>query len=269
MAKVQEHAPTSFEAVINIIETLRATYSGPLWYRGVGDASHQLLPSLYRHRTVKTAAELYKLELRLMTRFRQRSIPFHDRDLKDDWNAMFFMQHYGVPTRLLDWSESPYVALYFAMMDCPSKRNRAGEITYTKSNTLWILKPAIWNKHALSHINYPEEVLTPRDEGINGHRSTIDFGGMAVSPVAMYGAHNSPRIVAQRGAFTIFGQKTASMDKIYDEDKFPAGSLIKLVFAPQHIGAIKNSILQNGVSESVVFPDLTGLAHEIRREFAF
>ena len=38
---------------------------------------------------------------------------------KDEWNMLFFMQHYGVPTRLLDWTENPLIALYFAVMSSP------------------------------------------------------------------------------------------------------------------------------------------------------
>lgn len=48
-----------------------------------------------------------------MIRFRQRSIPFSDRSLQDDWEALFFMQHYRVPTRLLDWSENPFISFHF------------------------------------------------------------------------------------------------------------------------------------------------------------
>ena len=39
------------------------------------------------------------LERQLMVRFRQRSIPLHNRVLTDEWDMLFFMQHYGVPTR--------------------------------------------------------------------------------------------------------------------------------------------------------------------------
>ena len=269
MPRIKTVKPKTFADIVGIIEDLRDDGQGPLWYRGIGDVAHDLTPSLYRHRGTKTPADYYKLESRLMTRFRQRSIPFHDRDLSDDWNAMFFMQHYGVPTRLLDWSESPFIALHFAMMGCPSKRLRDGTTQYTKQNALWILRPHEWNKHALSHIGHSGEILTPKDEGINGHSTTVDFKDMAVSPIAVYGAHNSPRIVAQRGAFTVFGQKAKSMEMIVEEETFPTGCLTKLLIEPRYVDGIKNSVLNHGVTESVVYPDLSGLALEIRREAGF
>jgi hypothetical protein len=57
----------------------------------------------------------------LVMRFRQRTIPLHSRDLSDEWDALFFMQHYGVPTRLLDWTENPFIAFYFAVMSARFK----------------------------------------------------------------------------------------------------------------------------------------------------
>jgi hypothetical protein len=102
LPSVETRAPRSFKEFVDLIESLHTAASGPLWYRGCGKSSYQLLPSLYRPKPEKKAAELALLEQELMTRFRQRSIPFHGRNLSDPWNALFFMQHYGIPTRLLD-----------------------------------------------------------------------------------------------------------------------------------------------------------------------
>lgn len=88
-----------------------------LWYRGIGDTAYKLTPSLFRHKTAKTKNELSKLELELNETFRMRSFPYTDsykwRD--DEWDQLFFMQHYRLPTRLLDWSGSPLVSLHFAL----------------------------------------------------------------------------------------------------------------------------------------------------------
>lgn len=88
-------------------------------------------------------------------------------------------------------------------------------------------------------------------------------------PVAINGAYNSARIVAQRGAFTIFGDNVSAMESIYDQDAFPADSLVKVVIEKTLIPAIRHSVLNHGISESVVFPDLDGLAREMKREFEF
>lgn len=95
-----------------------------LWYRGSGKYSYKLEPSLFRH-SERDIIELLKLEEKLMIRFQQRGYPFIQKPLGDVWEKLFFMQHYGLPTRLLDWSESPFVALYFAIDS--AKRNDAGD----------------------------------------------------------------------------------------------------------------------------------------------
>ena len=110
MATVRKERVTSLPQYLELVESAQTAASQSLWYRGCGSAARSLLPSLYRHELLKTPEQLADLERQLMTRFRQRSIPYHSRSLVDDWDALFFMQHYGVPTRLLDWTENPLIA---------------------------------------------------------------------------------------------------------------------------------------------------------------
>jgi HsdM-like protein len=87
--------------------------------------------------------------------------------------------------------------------------------------------------------------------------------------IAVYGSYNSPNIVAQRGTFTIFGQSTRPMEIIFDKEGFPEQSLVKLTILPSVVPGLRRAILEHGVTESVMFPDLSGLAREIRRSFNF
>jgi hypothetical protein len=269
MAKVREEKPKSFTEFVKLVEDIQGSTTDPVWYRGSGRSDYHLLPSLYRHKTMKKADQLSKLEAQLMTRFRQRSIPFHDRSLSDDWDALFFMQHYGAPTRLLDWTENPVIALYFAVMSAPFDVNQSGKLTFISDAAIWILDPIAWNKKSLSHQTYDGGVLTPGDDALKGYKPSPSFSGMFNHPVALYGAHNSSRIVAQRGVFTIFGQNTEPMEVVFDKQSFPANCLIKVVLKKDAMLAFRTSILNHGVTESVVFPDLEGLAREIRRTFGF
>jgi hypothetical protein len=204
-----------------------------------------------------------------MTRFRQRSIPLHSRSLADDWDALFFMQHYGVPTRLLDWTESPFIGLYFAVMSAPFVPDDRGRLKFQEDAVVWILDPISWNRHSLSHQSYDGGILTPGDDALKGFKPTPSFAGMNNHPVALYGAHNSPRIVAQRGVFTIFGQNVKPMEKAYDSEQFPDGCLTKVILKRSRIFEFRKSLLNHGVTESVIFPDLEALAAEIRRSFDF
>src|SRR5713101_3917086 len=114
MATRIERRPRSVPEFLKFVESIQRKVGYSIWYRGCGRGSLKLVPSLYRHPSKKKSDEFADLERQLMTRFRQRSIPYLSRDLREDWEALFFMQHYGLPTRLLDWTENPLIALHFA-----------------------------------------------------------------------------------------------------------------------------------------------------------
>ena len=269
MASAREVVVRTLGELLAEVERLQGTAQGSLWYRGVGNGKYKLVPALYRHKKIKGADDLASLERQLMTRFRQRSLPYHDRPLGDDWDALFFMQHYGVPTRLLDWTENPFVAVHFALMSAKSSISAAGKVAFEADAALWILDPVEWNRHALRHVSYAGGVLAPGDEALKSYRPTPGFSGMQNLPVAIYGAHNSPRIVAQQGVFTVFGREATAMEDAFNKDGFPAACLTKLIVGKGAIQSMRKALLSHGVTESVVFPDLEGLARETKRIFGF
>lgn len=269
MASAHEKKVQSLPRYLELIESARISASQSLWYRGCSSAEHQLLPTLYRHQKIQSPDGLADLERQLMTRFRQRSIPYHDRSLTEDWDTLFFMQHYGIPTRLLDWTENPLIALHFALMGAVRTTTRRGKSTFQSDATVWMLDPVAWNRHALRHMSFEGGVLSPDDEATKGYKPAPNFAGMHNQPVAIYGAHNSTRIVAQQGVFTIFGRDALPMEQVFRADRFPAKCLTRITVKRSLIPAMRKSLLNHGITESVVFPDLEGLAREIKRVFGF
>ena len=89
---------------------------GFLWFRGLNQAHYGLVPKIMR--SGKSIEEVLNREARLMTRFRQRSLAYWpDGYPQNNWEHLFAMQHFGLPTRLLDWSENLFVATYFASIE--------------------------------------------------------------------------------------------------------------------------------------------------------
>jgi len=272
LPSVTEARPKSFQEYVGIIEQHQSRSKKSLWYRGCNDSNHQLLPSLYRHDSVKGAADLATLEEHLILRFRQRSIPFAPRPLGDEWDVLFLMQHYGIPTRLLDWTENPFIGLFFSVTGgqfTRKGRRRHRYLHFTNDAVVWLLDPVAWNRHALSRLDYAGEIPFTNDEVLNPYKPPLKRHDFRNLPVAINGAHNSARIVAQRGAFTIAGDNLEPLEVSFAENKFPDECLVKVILARELIPELRHSILNHGITESVVFPDLDGLSREMNREFGF
>jgi len=236
--------------------------SNPLWFRGHFSSGWDLRSSLAR--AVETPEAMFLKEQRLLTRFRQRSLAFWPAGYpQDDWEHLFAMQHYGTPTRLLDWSENLFVGMYFACTPGAYSRLTADDRAALPS--LWILDPVKWNR-GLGHLRDNAEtvsILTTVDEDemrayeVSGR---VDFPRRYNAPIAIYGTHNSARIVAQRGGFTIAGKSLQSMHEFVDE--VGDGCLWKVELNMDR-EAIAANLSALGFAESMVFPDLVGLSREI------
>jgi hypothetical protein len=117
------------------------------YFRGHTSRTHQLLPSLFRACAdeVATAKEsgaevtkkIRKLESDLFYEFAGRARELDGLGITD-WDVLFWMQHYGTPTRLLDWTEVLGVAVYFAQLNV---RDDATDVP-----CVWVLNPYAMNE---------------------------------------------------------------------------------------------------------------------------
>lgn len=213
-----------------------------LWYRGVSSASHSLVPKLFRKKTANEQA-LYR-------HFKDRALQMGvDREPTTEWEWYFIMQHYGLPTRLLDWTHGALLALYFAV-----RSHR-----HDKSPAVWIMDPAWLNNR--SH-GIPSPIAVPHSgadrylsPALSGNRS-----GVSPSPMAILPAHITRRMSVQRSTFTIHGLSEECLSTLAVSD--PEARLVKCVIPKRKVGLIWHHLHACGISESTVFPDLESLARE-------
>jgi hypothetical protein len=228
-----------------------------LWYRGVSCSHYELLPKLLRDG--KTYEQVFEREKRLLTRFRQRSVPYWSKELpQDDWDHLFAMQHYGIPTRLLDFSENAFVAAHFAISGDSSSHEHEGPCI----PAIWCLDPVAWNRAMpmLSEFGEAVHVLTTADDDLEAYRPNTSKKRYK-SPVALFGAHNSARIVAQRGTFMVWGSDVRSAETIANEG---SGTLYKLrLTAPRD--QLQSELTYLGFGETMIFPELASLGAELSR----
>lgn len=269
--KLKDYRPKTLAEYVDVIENLQAKTDGQLWYRGCSKLSHQLLPTLYRPRENPAAlkSNLSDLEEKLVSRFRDQSLPYHSRELVDDLQTLFFMQHYGVPTRLLDWTGNPFNGLFFALRGAKYSSESEGVLRFKNDLVVWALDPSLWNQTSLEHISYRGGALDHSHDSIGPYKLVGNIDNLGAKPVAIYGAHNSQRIIAQQGTFVIFGSETTSMESLYKRGKFPTNSLSRVILSRAVIKKFRESLFSHGITEGALFPDLEGLGRDLRRTFGF
>ncbi len=170
---------------------LAAQPPGRLWFRGQGCDKRKLTTSLGRKLTSTSPAHMLQVEQRLITRFRQRSLPLWPEGYpQSDWEHLFAMQHFGVPTRLLDWTEGLLQAAYFAA-DHDPKRCECG--TGGCRPTVWAIDPVQFNQRNPRLEGMGVAVLTTTEQAAQAWAPGVTETQFAPWPVAVHGTHNSAR----------------------------------------------------------------------------
>jgi hypothetical protein len=201
---------TDFIKVVTELLTKKPFSSkSPLWFRGHSSHTHALVPSIYRKQ--------YD-EISLINEYLIYASSFIKREVLDGWDWIANMQHYGLPTRLLDWSESYLVALYFSLLgnsdDFPS---------------IWIMSPDELNKQSTGAkttiLASGDKLFKWLPKNLRFHHIKAEDAkekkttGNGKTPVAIYIRHTNSRIIAQSGAFTLHGEFSKSLEDYFIAQK--------------------------------------------------
>ena len=183
-------ADKTIRSIADLVKLLKPQV-GPkdlIWFRGQSNAAWKLVPKLARRQ------KDLKAESALIKRFMQNANPHLPTAITEEWEWMFLMQHHGAYTRLLDWSESPLVALFFAVTQSPRSQG-----------AIWCLDPIALNESANIKFSFsPEIPALGRDQVVNNYLpSHVYDSTVQLGPAAVIGPRNTPRMVAQLGTFTV------------------------------------------------------------------
>jgi hypothetical protein len=225
------------------------------WFRGHGNASWTLTPGWYRPSgEAKGIGADYYSEPTLLEKFMLRAPTYLERLPATKWEWLFLMQHYGLPTRLLDWTESSLIALYFAIRDTGPDADAA----------VWAMNPW-W----LNYQTFGDYVLFPADDPrADGHAPLCLSQTLEGKlPLAITPTRASTRIAAQRGTFTIHGSDRTALDRLARSNAKERPRLRRLVIPHAHVGRLEKELSIAGITESLIFPELDGLCREIKTGF--
>ncbi|MCZ8522972.1 MULTISPECIES: FRG domain-containing protein [Paenibacillus] len=229
-----------------------------LWFRGVKKASYDLEPSISRGLGAKS-------EIVYLSKFRSLAYPYlgevpyfpNAEDRNSYWSWLFLMQHYGVPTRLLDWSREALVALLFALgkPNADEAKNNAA---------VWCLNPMELNK-AFRLYNYLQPGYIPN---VTEPAFTARFGPNAkndnIKAAAAIGPLNNPRIIKQAGTFTVYPRRDhlIPLNKLSDSSKY----LYKIIIDKDARADMNNQLLHYGLTENDLYPGIENVTADIKQE---
>jgi hypothetical protein len=220
------------------------------WFRGHRDAEWRLTPSALRFdSTAKIDAALGLMrDFRRIAEMKLERPPGPNENLK--WLQL--AQHYGIPTRLLDWTESAVFALYFAVVMPPRGVPEVNGIVFVV-NPSHLSKLSGKGSETSLDAHLKEDLISgyfrlgaePKKNG----KPTI-----AINPV-----WNSERLVMQRGAFTLHGSRH------FDLDMDQAPSLIGIPILAEAKLQIRSELDKIGIDEMTLFPELEHVCSNLKR----
>jgi hypothetical protein len=198
----------------------------------------ELAPKLYRIESIpQVAGSLRNLEEELLTDFQNQATPFLQSvpDNKLEWIAL--AQHHGLPTRLLDWTQSPLVALFFAVDDFNPTEDGVVATLCTQNLPIQTYKTL-------------------------GEIDSIRPDGLLYFP-----AHINPRITAQQGCFSVHQQPFDWLGFIPPDQEQLRGSfsraISRFIIPVDKKRYLRRELDKLGINYFTIFPDLVGLCRKL------
>ncbi|HXN65722.1 MAG TPA: FRG domain-containing protein [Candidatus Acidoferrales bacterium] len=224
-----------------------------VWFRGQENARWRLLPRLYRLKKFDENEIRSEFKLRAFQLMSESHIP------KDDLEWYFLMQHYGAPTRLIDWTDGALIALYFSVKAARPYKNAS----------VWMLDPVWLNEESLKKMdqnNYISGVLLPHwKESLRWLPEPFEESLTVTLPVAIDPPHVARRVSVQRSRFTVHGTSKRGLDALVTNN--PESRLVKFLISNKAAKEILEDLSTCGIVETSVFPDLEGLSRELQTKW--
>ena len=214
-----------------------------------------LVPTVFRDPTLQNREVRMAMDFRQTAPARMGEYPRDNERAK--WLAL--MRHSGLPTRLLDWSGSPLVALFFAV-----ERRKNSEEDKAPA-VIWRLSSLRLNRaqaqfSGLFGIQHPKvEEIAGRAWGVRRKKEGEEKSGDTPGVVAMAPYHFSPQHMAQQSCFTMHVN-----EKPLNERRGAGQFLKKFVIPAEAKEDMRGRLAALGIERRYLFPDLPNLAAALR-----
>ncbi|HDY8072321.1 TPA: FRG domain-containing protein [Vibrio vulnificus] len=252
--KIKEVQITSVSSFVNQVykyKELWDSHSADLWYRGVASRGYKLVPGeVWRKIDHEGLIEDFILHYEA----------YSNEIINDPWGLYALMQHYGLPTRLLDWTKNPLIALYFALEESGEKHSSSNR------RIVYMMKPHSLNGKSVDH----SYVSNTSVSSIYNTYLPSALGGREedkpVDPVAIYIPHKNRRMLSQEGAFTIHGSDSLTIEEYFVENNLK--EMVKFVIKEDLRSQLRKELFTIGYKEDDIYQDLGSMTERIKREWS-
>jgi hypothetical protein len=232
-------------------------HRSPFAFRG-GAAPHTLVNSLLRLSNDKIGVE--RLELSLLRNFRKYAHATTSERIESIWHWLAVAQHHGLPTRLTDWTYSPFVALHFATFD-PATYDMDGVVSCVNFVEAHRLLPK-----RLRTILEEEHSDTLTVEMLSEFKTLGAFDSLSRETFVAFIEPPSldARIVNQFALFSLMSNPAASLEAWMQAHP----QLCRRVIVPAELKwEIRDKLDQANINERTLFPGLDGLSRWLVRYY--
>lgn len=233
-------------------------FRSPFAFRGLALADHDLSNSLIR--LSRGRIDINKLELSMLRNFRKYAHAQAVAGADSVWHWLALGQHHGLPTRLVDWTYSPFVALHFATEDprCFDDDGVVWCVNFVKANQLLPeqLKAILLEEHSDT---FTVEMLTE-------FPSLRAFDALGREPFVIFIEPPSldTRILNQFALFSLMPTATARLDRWLEAHP----DLFRRVTVPAELKwEVRDKLDQANINERTLFPGLDGLSRWLVRYY--
>jgi hypothetical protein len=253
--------PFVIKSISNIID-IGKTLSNS-WFRGHPERYNNLAPGIFREKYAGQFLFKPDFELRIYEEFKRIAPSISQFNILNysDLEWLFVMQHYGLPTRLLDWTESILVASYFAV-----------EKNFESDAELWAIFPDVLNhKYGFEGMpiidnNKDLQFLASTYRHTNPPKlaEELNLNEIPHTPMALRPPIKFERMIYQQSVFTIHPTPDSnnSIIDILTENRH----LIKYIIPSGYKQKIKTDLKSLGINKRTLFGDLSSLAESILEE---